>query len=64
MGADPDAIRSSIAKAGVVGSDCEYRVVLSNANGAPHLKGWTSTDLCSTEGMAPRRPERQPQRLV
>jgi hypothetical protein len=47
--ADIDGIKYAIQKAGTVASCCEYRIVVTCADGYPEVVGWTSTGLRSTE---------------
>lgn len=54
MWEDPAAIRSAITKMGGVPSECQYRIVVVNSDGAPALEGWTSTTVRSTRGMVPQ----------
>lgn len=50
MWADTDVLRFAIAKAGVVASSCDYRVVLETASGRPDVPGWSPTTFRSTDG--------------
>lgn len=52
---DTDAIRFAIKKSGVLPSTARYRVVVSTASGRPHVDGWSSTTLLSTDGMIEQR---------
>lgn len=47
---DTDAIKHAIKKAGLIPSDCSYRVVVTTKPGSPDVAGWTSTTLRSTKG--------------
>ena len=48
--ADTDAIRYSIAKAGLVAGRCEYRIVVTTKPGRPAVDGWGPATLKSTDG--------------
>lgn len=47
---DTDAIRYSIAKAGLVASSCRYELKMTTAPGRPDVPGWGSCEFRSTEG--------------
>lgn len=47
---DTDAIRYSIAKAGLVPSSCQYELKMTTAPGRPDVAGWGPCDFRSTEG--------------
>lgn len=47
---DTDAIRYSIAKAGLVPSSCRYELKMTTAPGRPDVSGWGSCEFRSTEG--------------
>ena len=47
---DTYAIRYSIAKAGLVPSQCNYCFLLYNAPGRPDVEGWSATKARSTDG--------------
>jgi hypothetical protein len=48
--ADTDSIRYSIQKAGLVPSQCNYRVMVSNKDGRPDVDGWSRCTARSTDG--------------
>jgi hypothetical protein len=47
--ADTDTIRYHIAKAGLVPSRCDYRIIVNNHDGYPAVEGWNTASLRSTE---------------
>lgn len=48
---DLEAVQFAIAKAGLVASTCDYRIVIDNLPGRPDVQGWGPTAYKSTEGM-------------
>lgn len=46
---DIDAIRYSIAKAGLVPSSCDYRLLVDNAPDRPDIPGWAACEFRSTD---------------
>lgn len=52
---DTDAIRFAIKKAGLIAATTEYRVIVDNAPGYPHVPGWSTTTFRSTAGMIEQR---------
>lgn len=46
---DTELIRKSIAKVGLKPANCGYRFLVSTADGAPVLAGWTTRALLSTD---------------
>lgn len=53
--ADTDAIKFAIRKAGVIPSDCSYRILVSRKPGWPAVDGWTTGSFLTTTGFT-RRP--------
>lgn len=50
MWTDIEAVKFAIAKAGIIPSKCEYRVLLITKDGRPDVHGWSRTPLRSTAG--------------
>lgn len=48
---DTDQLRYAIKKAGLVPSQADYRIVVSNKQGRPDVDGWSTCTFLSTDGM-------------
>lgn len=48
---DTDQLKYAIRKAGLMPSEANYRVVVTNSKGRPDVVGWNSCNLRSTDGM-------------
>ena len=48
---DTEQLRFAIKKIGLVASQADYRVVVSNRDGRPHVDGWSTCSFRSTDGM-------------
>ena len=47
---DTDQIRYALQKKEVLGSLCDYRIVVTTKAGRPDVEGWTNAEFRSTEG--------------
>jgi hypothetical protein len=48
---DTEQLKFAIKKAGLSPSQADYRVVVKNKDGRPHVDGWSNCTLRSTDGM-------------
>lgn len=51
---DTNTIKFAIKKCGSIPDDCTYDIIITNASGYPHIEGWGSCKLRSTNGLRKR----------